>query len=121
MTYVVRQYHQDYYRPDNLCLIITGKIDVDDVIKSLLITEETILSKNSTDGDHVRPWTSVVDELQTSIVDDVQFPAEDEETGMTSYLIYIPLHQECFVNMYLCSYAAEVDMVRLCRIVGMTT
>lgn len=41
----VRQYHRDFYRPDNLCMIITGKVNPADVFKALQPVEDRILSK----------------------------------------------------------------------------
>lgn len=41
----VRDYHAKFYRPENLTLIITGQIGVDDVAKALKSVEDRILSK----------------------------------------------------------------------------
>ena len=41
----VRQYHQDFYRPDNLCLIITGQVKPEEVFKALEPFEEKIIAK----------------------------------------------------------------------------
>jgi Zn-dependent M16 (insulinase) family peptidase len=41
----VRQYHKDFYRPDNLCLVISGKIVPEDVFKHLDAVEKKIVSK----------------------------------------------------------------------------
>ena len=43
----VRAYHQSYYRPDNLCLIVTGQVQADQLFKALAPFEEKILSKAS--------------------------------------------------------------------------
>lgn len=41
----VRNYHRDFYRPDNLCLIITGKVAPEEVFKALEPFEQKIKSK----------------------------------------------------------------------------
>ena len=41
----VRNYHRDYYRPDNLCLVITGQVDPEAVFKVLEPFEEKIQKK----------------------------------------------------------------------------
>ena len=41
----VCNYHKDFYRPDNLCLIITGMVDPKDVFERLKPFEEKIKSK----------------------------------------------------------------------------
>ncbi len=41
----VRDYHRDFYRPDNLCLVITGQVDPEAVFKVLAPFEEKILKK----------------------------------------------------------------------------
>lgn len=41
----VRDYHRDFYRPDNLCLIITGKVAPEEVFKALEPFEQKIKSK----------------------------------------------------------------------------
>lgn len=41
----VRQYHQEFYRPENLTIIITGQVKHADVFKALQIIEKKIISK----------------------------------------------------------------------------
>lgn len=41
----VRKYHKDFYRPENLCVIITGQVKHADVFKALQPIEEKILAK----------------------------------------------------------------------------
>jgi len=41
----VKNYHKDFYRPDNLCLIITGKVEAEDVFKAIKPFEEKVKSK----------------------------------------------------------------------------
>ena len=45
----VRDYHKEFYRPENLCLVITGQVDHEAVFKVLEPFEEKIEKK-------VRTW-----------------------------------------------------------------
>ena len=40
----MRAYHRGYYRPDNLCLIVTGQVDVDQLFTALQPFEDDIIS-----------------------------------------------------------------------------
>lgn len=41
----VRQYHKEFYRPENLTVLITGQVKHADVFKSLQPLEQKIISK----------------------------------------------------------------------------
>jgi hypothetical protein len=43
----VRQYHRQFYRPDNLCLIITGMVSPQKVFEALRPVEDKIVKKGS--------------------------------------------------------------------------
>jgi predicted Zn-dependent peptidase len=49
----VCNYHRDFYRPENLCLIITGSVTPEEVIKTLQPIEEKIKKKVSTGAPNV--------------------------------------------------------------------
>ncbi|KAG2229893.1 Metalloenzyme, LuxS/M16 peptidase-like protein [Thamnidium elegans] len=78
----IRDYHQSYYRPDNLCLIITGKVDKDELLKALEPVEESIIKKGPL-PEMQRPWVSTGDfpDLQQDITETVLFADEDESMG----------------------------------------
>ena len=40
-------YHSSYYRPDNLCLIVAGQVEPEQLFRALTPVEEKILSKVS--------------------------------------------------------------------------
>ncbi|KAH7031761.1 Metalloenzyme, LuxS/M16 peptidase-like protein [Linnemannia elongata] len=78
----IRQYHRDYYRPDNLCLIISGRVEHSDLLKALGPVEERIISKGPLPL-MKRPW---VDSPQAPLMKEttktiVTFPSEDEDMG----------------------------------------
>ncbi|KAG2209536.1 hypothetical protein INT47_008380 [Mucor saturninus] len=78
----IRDYHKSYYRPDNLCLIITGKVDKDDLLKALEPVEESIIKKGPL-PEMQRPWVSTGDfpDLKEDITETVLFADEDESMG----------------------------------------
>ncbi|KAG0305550.1 hypothetical protein BGZ98_003958 [Dissophora globulifera] len=78
----IRQYHRDYYRPDNLCLIISGRLDHTELLAALGPVEERIISKGPLPP-MKRPW---VDSPQAPLMIEttktvVTFPSEDEDMG----------------------------------------
>ncbi|KAI8341775.1 Metalloenzyme, LuxS/M16 peptidase-like protein [Chlamydoabsidia padenii] len=78
----IRNYHQSYYRPDNLCLIITGKVDESELMKALEPIEANIISKGPL-PEMERPWfkTGVFPNLAGNVEETVLFPDEDESMG----------------------------------------
>eukprot|EP01117_Protostelium_nocturnum_P008230 TRINITY_DN2936_c0_g3_i1.p1 TRINITY_DN2936_c0_g3~~TRINITY_DN2936_c0_g3_i1.p1 ORF type:complete len:1017 (+),score=266.38 TRINITY_DN2936_c0_g3_i1:107-3157(+) len=80
----VRDYHKEFYRPENLCLIISGKVKAEDIIQKLVSTEETILSKQKNVSKYSKPWRSPVTPLPSTITESIEFPSEDEESGLVS-------------------------------------
>lgn len=41
----VRQYHAEFYRPENLTIVIAGQVDIDEIAKALEPLEQRILAK----------------------------------------------------------------------------
>ncbi|XP_067002472.2 uncharacterized protein C05D11.1 [Anabrus simplex] len=77
----VRKFHGDFYRPENLTLIITGQVKAEDVFEALLPMEEKIVSKGSR-GPFTRPWQSPVPALTESVDLEVPYPCDEEDNGM---------------------------------------
>ncbi|KAF9175181.1 hypothetical protein BGX20_007750 [Mortierella sp. AD010] len=77
-----KKYHRDYYRPDNLCLVVSGRLSQDKLLEALGPVEERIISKGPLPP-MKRPW---VDSPQAPILSEtskkiVTFPSEDEDMG----------------------------------------
>ncbi|KAK3859607.1 hypothetical protein Pcinc_034292 [Petrolisthes cinctipes] len=77
----IRQYHQEFYRPENLHIIVTGQVEAEDVFAALEPVEQKILSKGDR-GPYTRPWQSPVPPLEASVDKLVQYPSDSEDTGM---------------------------------------
>ncbi|CAG8436117.1 11827_t:CDS:10 [Scutellospora calospora] len=78
----IRQFHYNYYRPNNLCLIITGKLPHSELFKVLDPLDERIASKGELPPCK-RPFVDSVPIplLEKSIQETVEFPDEDESMG----------------------------------------
>ncbi|KAF7269964.1 hypothetical protein GWI33_017052 [Rhynchophorus ferrugineus] len=77
----VKAYHKEFYRPENLKIIITGKINPHDVFKALEPLEYQILSKGER-GPFQRPWQSQVPPLDSSKDLVIKYPSDDEDNGL---------------------------------------
>ena len=61
----VREYHKKFYRPENLCVTITGRIDEGELFETLKTTEEKVLSKREVlpPDDYQRPWQTPLEKI----------------------------------------------------------
>jgi Zn-dependent M16 (insulinase) family peptidase len=89
----IRQFHRDMYQPKNLCLIIVGEVDHDDMLKTLDTFEESILLDiPKPDAPFKRPWVESEQPppLKDTIADIIYFPEEDESSGEISISFFGP-------------------------------
>ena len=77
----VREYHREFYRPENLCLIVTGHVDVESIFSTLQPVEDRIVSKGAR-SPFERPWQSSVPPLESKSEINVTFPSDNEESGL---------------------------------------
>ena len=77
----VVDYHQQFYRPENLGLVITGQVEVEDVLETVTKVEERILEKG-TRKPFLRPWSGEVPRLELNKDLEVPYPADEEDNGM---------------------------------------
>ncbi|OOQ83254.1 zinc metalloprotease [Penicillium brasilianum] len=80
----IREFHREMYQPKNLCLVITGEVDQNDMLEILDKFEDTILDViPSPDAPFTRPWTDSkqAPALEKSVIQKVDFPEEDESFG----------------------------------------
>lgn len=74
----VRRYHADYYRPDNLCIIVAGEVEAADVFAKLESAELKILARR--EQVHIPPRTRVL------WTDETERPETDSPTGLVERL-----------------------------------
>lgn len=80
----IREFHKEMYQPRNLCLVITGEVQTDDLLRILTEFEDGIIDEvPSPDTPFRRPWVESAQPkpLEKSVLATVEFPEEDEETG----------------------------------------
>ena len=80
----IRQFHRDMYQPRNLCLVIVGEVDHNDLLAILDAFEDTILEDiPKPDTPFKRPWidSKQPPPLDTSCIEEIYFPEEDETSG----------------------------------------
>ena len=101
----IREFHKSMYRPENLCVIITGSIDQDELLE--IMTEfDNELPSSTNMGTFKRPFVdSKHDEpLEEVIVEEVEFPENDETIGELSISWIGPVCNDTLTNL-------AVDMV----------
>ncbi|KAK4880203.1 hypothetical protein RN001_008349 [Aquatica leii] len=77
----VRKYHKEFYRPENLALIISGQIKPEDVFRALEPVENKIIEKGER-GPFLRPWQSSCPPVEKSEDLIIKYPSDDETTGL---------------------------------------
>ncbi|KAI9735789.1 MAG: hypothetical protein M1818_006398 [Claussenomyces sp. TS43310] len=80
----IRAFHREMYQPKNLCLVLVGEIDHEDMLHILDDFEATILDDiPRPDASFKRPWVESpqTPALKETIVQTVEFPEEDESSG----------------------------------------
>jgi len=80
---MVRDYHKSYYRPDNLCVIITGQVDCESLCAAVQPVIESIKSSERIKAlpQLTKPFSAPVPRPQAPVLSEIDFPAEDEKTG----------------------------------------
>ncbi|XP_065331975.1 uncharacterized protein C05D11.1-like [Cloeon dipterum] len=77
----VRNFHKQFYRPENLTLAITGKVEAEQVFAALADFENKIIAKGNR-GAFVRPWQTEVQPFTKSVEQLVPFPCDEESGGL---------------------------------------
>ncbi|XP_013065867.2 uncharacterized protein C05D11.1-like isoform X1 [Biomphalaria glabrata] len=104
----VKKYHKEFYRPENLCLIICGDVKHDEVFQALAPVEKKILSKGPR-APFTKPWQSEVPPLTQSIKETVLYPSEDDEYGMVHIGFRGPLSKDLYEHLCLSILADYLD------------
>mmetsp|Transcript_7633 Transcript_7633/g.28614 ORF Transcript_7633/g.28614 Transcript_7633/m.28614 type:complete len:1066 (-) Transcript_7633:1378-4575(-) len=85
----VRNFHRKYYRPDNICVVMTGELTPEEAFESMKVVEDKLIEKGMTVGElpeFDRPFTKPIPHLADTTVSEVFFPANDEEGGCIVYM-----------------------------------
>ncbi|KAK7070200.1 hypothetical protein SK128_011894, partial [Halocaridina rubra] len=77
----IRKYHSEFYRPENINIIVTGQVEPEQVFAALESVEQKILSKGER-SPYSRPWESPVPPLEMDIDELVVYPSDVEDTAL---------------------------------------
>lgn len=114
----VRNYHKQFYRPDNLTVLITGQVTIDEVAKVLAPLEERILRDGPREPME-RPWTTPVAPLTASQNVRIIYPSDDEDAGLVTVAWRGPLCTVDNLKLTACSvllrYLADTSVSPLQR------
>ncbi|RYC81894.1 Uncharacterized protein BFJ63_vAg15213 [Fusarium oxysporum f. sp. narcissi] len=89
----IRQFHRETYQPRNLCLVLVGDVDQDNLLQVLTDFEESIKDDiPCLNTPFKRPW---IDSAQPPEIDEtkiaiVEFPEEDESVGEILAVLFGP-------------------------------
>lgn len=80
----IRSFHKEMYQPRNMCLVIVGEVDEDNLLQILDEFEQSIEHDiPPQDAPFKRPWVDSAQPpaLKETVVETVEFPEDDESTG----------------------------------------
>lgn len=80
-----RNYHKHFYHAKNLCVIVTGPVEAQDVFKAIKPIEDKIVQKGIHKMEFERPWQSLVEPLDKSVERKLQYSSDTDDDG----LVYI--------------------------------
>lgn len=94
----IRQFHQENYRPDNLCVVVTGSVDQQELLE---IMDQIDSELPTLETPNKRPFVdSVPDEpLQKTVVKEVLFPDTDESMGEALVSWIGPVASDTLLNV----------------------
>ena len=84
----IREYHNQYYRPENLFLIVTGQMEPEEIFQRLDSVEQELLEHRQDDNSFKRPFSTTYLPLSERIERIILIPRDDETVGDVSELIY---------------------------------
>lgn len=94
----IRKFHRDNYRPDNLCVVVTGSVDEQELLE---IMEQIDSELPTLAGTNKRPFIDSEPDnlLQKTTVKEVEFPDTDESMGEVLISWIGPLASEALLNV----------------------
>ncbi|XP_064481278.1 uncharacterized protein C05D11.1-like [Ornithodoros turicata] len=108
----VRSYHRAFYRPENLCIIVTGSVKPEQVLKAIEPMELKVIKKGPRTP-FTKPWQTPVPPLGNGTDMVVQYPCDDNDHGLC-YIAYRgpPVHsfQDVVAIMILQDYLSDTSV-----------
>lgn len=81
----VRNYHKEFYHSRNLCIVVTGPVEAEEIFKHIKPVEDKIVLKGDHLKEYTRPWQSPVSPLAQSLSKSIQYSSDTDDDG----LVYI--------------------------------
>lgn len=106
----IREYHSQFYRAENLAVIIAGKVTIEEIEKAIAPVEEKILARKGKLEPYKKPWQVPVKPLKESKNLKILYPSDEEECG----LVYIGFHGPKATTEYETLTACYILMKYLC-------
>jgi len=78
----VRAYHKQFYRPENLGLIITGQVEAVEVFRAIDSLEKGLREEAEQREPFLKPWEGEVPKLSLGVDLTVPYPSDEEDNGM---------------------------------------
>mmetsp|Transcript_12821 Transcript_12821/g.26017 ORF Transcript_12821/g.26017 Transcript_12821/m.26017 type:complete len:1025 (-) Transcript_12821:1513-4587(-) len=111
---MVRDYHRAFYRPENLCIVVTGNVTSAEVLGALEPVEDDILRRRQKKGaplEYCRPWSKEIPPIPEpgKCVKSV-FPSDDESVGSVYFAWRGPPWQDnysCVASTVMLRYLCE--------------
>jgi len=101
----IRKYHKDVYRPQNLCVVLIGEVDHENLLDILEKFESSIMEDiPEPTTPFRRPWidSNQAPLLRSSSTEFVEFPEDDESSGEIQISFFGPPS----TDHLLCEYSA---------------
>ena len=80
----VRDYHKQFYRAKNLCIIVSGPVDAQDIFKAIKPIEDKIIQKRHHEIPFDRPWQTPVEPLAESVQRKIQYSSDTDDDGLVN-------------------------------------
>lgn len=93
----IRAYHSNFYRAENLAVIVAGQVDIGEIAKALEPIEKKILERKGKLPPYEKPWQTPVKPLTESKDLKILFPSDEEVSGVAMKLHLVNLSN--FVGM----------------------
>lgn len=106
----IRSYHSEFYRAENLAVIIAGQVNIDEIAKALAPIEKKIIERKGSYPPFKKPWQTPVKPLKESKDLKIVFPSDEEECG----LIYVGYHGPAATTEFETLTACYILMKYLC-------
>ncbi|EEB10863.1 conserved hypothetical protein [Pediculus humanus corporis] len=98
----IHNFHRQFYRPENLTLIITGQIDEKNLFDSLEPVENKIISKGTL-APFQRPWQNPIPPFSKSVDSLILYPNDLEDNGIVNIGWRGPSAVHLYYEMSACS------------------